>query len=194
MEAKPTIEQLADRVTRLETQIKALKKSEEAIKAKVRFLESRPSASEFESQHMAVPPSSQHRPARPKGRILLMDDDEMIRELTGEKLSRLGYQPALAASGEEAVARFEKALREGRPFDVVILDLMVQSGMGGKEAVRRILDIDPHAKAIISSGYTNDPVTSNFWEYGFAAALAKPYQTGALEKLLESVMGGGASG
>ncbi|MBI9082765.1 MAG: response regulator [Desulfobacterales bacterium] len=188
MEDRLKIKELAGRVRALEQEVLALKKSGADLRAKIQSIEARPPSGGHETPMTASPAPPPSFPGSVKGRVLLMDDDGMIRELTGEKLTRLGYQATLAASGEEAVALFAKALREGRPYDAVILDLIVQQGMDGKETVRKLIDIDPDVKAIVSSGYINDPVTSNFWDYGFKAALAKPYQSGTLEKLLDTVI------
>ena len=123
-----------------------------------------------------------------KRKILVMDDEEMIRNITGFMLSRLGCDAEFAADGAEAIKLYKKAMESGRPFDAVILDLTNQFGMGGKEAVVKLLEIDPNVKAIISTGYSNDPVLSNFKEYGFCGALPKPYSLEILDKGLEEVM------
>ncbi len=117
-----------------------------------------------------------------KGRVLLMDDEEMVREVAAELLSRVGYEVEGAREGQQAVTLYEKALQADRPFDVVILDLAVKEGTGGKEAIRQLLEIDPLVKGIVSSGYANDPVMTNPRKYGFLAAIQKPY---GLEQLLE---------
>jgi PAS domain S-box-containing protein len=110
------------------------------------------------------------------GRILLMDDEEMIRDLGQRILSRLEYDPELAADGNEAIEMYQKAMDSGRPYEIVILDLTVKGGLGGKDAVKKILKMNPHAKVIVSSGYSNDPVMTKFREYGFMGALPKPYK------------------
>ncbi len=124
------------------------------------------------------------------GKILLMDDEEMIRDLGHRILSRLEYDAALAAEGNEAIEMYQKAMDSDRPFEVVILDLTVKDGLGGKDTVKKILKINPHAKVIVSSGYSNDPVMTNFREYGFIEALPKPYKVkdliNALNKVTES--------
>jgi len=110
------------------------------------------------------------------GRVLLMDDEEMIRDIGHRILSRLGYETELAADGNEAIAMYQEAMDSGKPFEIVILDLTVKGGLGGKDAVKKILKINPHAKVIVSSGYSNDPVMARFREYGFRGALPKPYK------------------
>lgn len=109
------------------------------------------------------------------GRILLMDDENMIRDLAKQMLSRCGYDVELAKDGVEAIELYKRAMNSGKSFDVVILDLTVKGGMGGKGAVKKILEIDPQVKAIVSSGYYDDPVMTDFRQYGFIEALSKPY-------------------
>jgi len=121
------------------------------------------------------------------GRILLMDDEEMIRDLGRHMLSRFGYSTELAKDGSEAVELYKKAIDSGNPFEVVILDLTVKRGLGGKDAVKKILEIDPQAKAIVSSGYSNDPVITHFREYGFIEALPKPYTVKGLRDALNKI-------
>ena len=122
------------------------------------------------------------------GSILVMDDEEIIRDLTGEILDYLGYQTTTCEDGAEAYALYQAARESGSPFSAVILDLTVPGGMGGKEAAERILGIDPKACLIVSSGYSNDPIMSDFGSYGFSAAIGKPYKMGEFEKLLNSML------
>ena len=113
-----------------------------------------------------------------------MDDEEMIRDLSKEILSRLGYQLTLAKDGVEAIKLYKRAMDSGKPFDGVILDLTVKGGMGGKDAVKTLLKIDPQIKAIVSSGYSNDPVMTDFRKYGFVESLPKPYTIENLNDML----------
>lgn len=124
-----------------------------------------------------------------KKKVLLMDDKTMIRETTGKMLHRLGYEISYARDGREAVALYKKAHEEGRFFDVVILDLTVQGGMGGEEAIRRILEIHPAARVFISSGYPDHPVMEHYERYGFCGAIVKPYTIQELGGILEGVLG-----
>ena len=125
-----------------------------------------------------------------KGKVLLMDDEEMIREITAEILSALGYEAEFAKDGEEAIEVYGKAWNSGRPFDVVILDLTIPGGMGGKEAIRKLLQINPEIKGIVSSGYSNDPVMSEFRHYGFSGIITKPFKIEELDEILRKTIEG----
>lgn len=123
-----------------------------------------------------------------KGRILLMDDEDVVRRATGEILSHIGYETEYAKDGDGAIKLYQEAGDSGRPFDAVILDMTVPGGKGGKEAIKDILEINPGAKAIISTGYANDPIMITFKEYGFKGAIAKPYDTVQLSGMLHEVI------
>ena len=122
-----------------------------------------------------------------KGRILLMDDEDFVLEVGGELLAYLGFEAVFARNGWEALDLYQRALRERRPFTAVIMDLTVPGGMGGRETIKRLREIDPRVKAIVSSGYANDPVMDNFVEYGFVAVAAKPYRIETLSEILKSI-------
>jgi len=122
-----------------------------------------------------------------KANILVMDDDDMVRILVQEMLSHLGYEMISAKDGAEAIELYKGLNDAANPFDAVILDLTVPGGMGGKDAVKEILAINPEAKVIVSSGYSNDPIMTNYVEYGFSAAVAKPYQLQELLKVINQV-------
>ena len=109
------------------------------------------------------------------GKILLMDDEEMIRKSIGQFLEISGYEVEYAEEGNEAIALYKKAMEASKPFDAVILDMTIRRGMGGKESIKKLLGIDPDVKAIVSSGYSNDPIMADFREYGFSDVLAKPF-------------------
>ena len=109
------------------------------------------------------------------GRILVMDDDEQIRLIADRVLTYLGYQVSLAKEGNEALSLYREAAESHAPFRVVILDITVPGGMGGIECLRELLALDPAVRAIISSGYSNDPIMSNCTQYGFRGVITKPY-------------------
>jgi CheY-like chemotaxis protein len=122
------------------------------------------------------------------GRILMVDDEESVRESTGAALTRLGYSVVLAENGAKAFEIFCQAADEGRPFDVVILDLTVHGGSGGKETISSLKRVDPDIRAIVSSGYANDSVMTDFLEFGFSGKLAKPYTMEDLGRVIKQVM------
>ncbi len=123
-----------------------------------------------------------------KERILIMDDEENLRVLVGEMLESIGYKVSLAKDGEEAIESIRFASKSDNPFDAVILDLTVPGGIGGKDVIKELRKISPESKAIVSSGYTNDPVMLNFREYGFNEVIAKPYQIGDLSEVLHKAL------
>ena len=130
---------------------------------------------------------AEERTSMGKGRVLVMDDEEMIRDMAGDMLERLGYEVEFAREGEEATRQYRKAWESNQPFDVVIMDLTVPGGMGGKEAMEKLLEIDPDVKVIVSSGYSNDPVMANFGEYGFRGVLTKPYRLREMSEALQRI-------
>ncbi|MBN1833620.1 MAG: response regulator [Deltaproteobacteria bacterium] len=125
-----------------------------------------------------------------QGRILVMDDQPSLRKIIGKMLEELGYESEVSKDGDEAIRIVEEAQKNERPFDAVILDLTIPGGMGGKEAIKRILDIDPGLKAIVSSGYSDAPVLSNFQEYGFRGMIPKPFESRSLGRVLHEVLKG----
>lgn len=127
-------------------------------------------------------------------RILVMDDEEIVREIVVRILKHLGYEVELVRDGLEALQVYEKAKEIGSPFDAVIFDLTIPGGMGGKEAIMRLLEIDPEAKAIVSSGYSDDPVMAEFSKYGFRGAIQKPYNIEELSQTLNDVVGSPGAG
>jgi CheY-like chemotaxis protein len=132
--------------------------------------------------------SSTTAPMQGQGRILLMDDEEMVRNVLGVMLERLGYEVQNASNGEEAIKQYITAQQEGRPFTAMIFDLTVPGGTGGKEALHQILGRDPKAKAIVSSGYSDDPIMADFQKYGFCDVLVKPYRIFELSQTLHKVI------
>ena len=117
-----------------------------------------------------------------------MDDKESIRGMVKQMLNQLGYEVELAADGAEAIEMYEKAKASGQRVEAVILDLTVPGGMGGKETIRKLYKIDPEIKAIVSSGYSNDPIMFEYSAYGFKGVIAKPYEIQELSKTLYEVL------
>jgi CheY-like chemotaxis protein len=124
------------------------------------------------------------------GRVLVMDDEAVIRELLTEMLTSLGYEVACTSHGAEAVAAYQRAQAARQPFAAVILDITVPGGLGGKEAIEHLRAIDPQVKALISSGYANDPIMANFVQYGFSGVIAKPYTMERLQQALQRALQG----
>jgi CheY-like chemotaxis protein len=123
-------------------------------------------------------------------RILVMDDEEGLRVLLKSLLTSLGYEVQTARDGAEAIALCEDAKVRGDSFDVVLLDLTVSGGMGGIEAVARLKELDPSVKLIVSSGYSDATVVSNFRKYGFDDVLRKPWRIAEVSHVLRRVLAG----
>ena len=123
-------------------------------------------------------------------RVLVMDDEDMVRNVVDRMLTQCGCTASFARDGEEMIQLYKESLNSGRPFDAVIIDLIIAGGMGGREAVRRLLEADPNATAVVSSGYCDDAIMSDFKKFGFKGALAKPYSISELGKVLYDVIFG----
>jgi len=124
-----------------------------------------------------------------KGKILVMDDEKIVRDIAGLILEQLGYKTDFAEHGDKAVKIYKDAKESAEPYDAVILDLTVPGGMGAKETLKKLLEIDPQVKAIISSGYSNDSIMADYKQHGFVGAIAKPYKIKELSDLLCKVIG-----
>jgi len=124
-----------------------------------------------------------------KGRILVMDDEALVRDVARELMEFLGHEVECAEDGEDAIDKFLQARKSRKPFDVVILDLTVKGGMGGEQAIRKLREIDPNVTAVVSTGYSDNPVVSEYRSYGFTAYLNKPYTIHALKDNLNSLLG-----
>jgi PAS domain S-box-containing protein len=120
-------------------------------------------------------------------RVLIMDDEPHIRVIERAYLERMGYEVTDVRDGQEAIDTYRNALQSGTPFDLVMLDLTVRQGMGGQMAMERLLKIDPSIKAIIASGYVDDPVIKNYGDYGFLGAITKPFEREAMKYLVEKI-------
>jgi len=125
-----------------------------------------------------------------QGKILVMDDEEVVRGVLDQMLTQLGYEVESAREGAEAIALYRHAKEAGAPFTAVILDLVVAGGMGGRETMAQLRELDPQIRAIVSSGYSNDAVMADVPRYGFSGVLPKPYQLAELSAVLQSVVHG----
>lgn len=123
-----------------------------------------------------------------KGKVLLMDDEQIILDVTREVLQFLSYDVMFARDGVEALDLYAREKSSGTPFDIVILDLSVPDGMGGKEALGKLRELDPAVRAVVSSGYTNDPCVVDYHACGFAGKLAKPYKINDMKLVLEQLI------
>jgi PAS domain S-box-containing protein len=120
--------------------------------------------------------------------VLIMDDDPGVRKVLSGMLEILGHEVTESANGAEAIELYREQFSSGVPFDVVIMDLTIPGGMGGEAAVKQLIKIDPDVKAIVSSGYSNNPVLSNYSDYGFCGELVKPFRISILKKELKAVL------
>lgn len=137
------------------------------------------------SEHKLVPRKTvSASPMLGKGKILIMDDDDIVRAVGVQMLTHLGYEVSESCDGEEALSCYREAMEQGCPFDVVILDLTVPGKMDGKETIAKLLEADPDVRAIVSSGYSNDPIMAEYESYGFSGVVPKPY---TMEKLGSTV-------
>jgi len=121
-------------------------------------------------------------------RVLVMDDDKNVLDVVCEMLDILGFQFDTARDGKVAINKYRNAMELGDPFSVVIMDLTIPGGVGGKEAIARLLEIDPGVKAVVSSGYADNLVLSNYTDYGFKAIAAKPYTLDKLNEIMNRLL------
>ena len=144
-----------------------------------------PAADKFE---LPTEKSLEEKQISRQAKILVMDDEEMVRSIAEEMLSELGHQVDLAADGDEAIRLYRASMEAGRPYDLVIMDLTIPGGLGGKEAAVKTLAIDPKAKIIVTSGYSNDAIMANFEDYGFCSAIEKPFRLQELSKTIARII------
>ena len=133
-----------------------------------------------------VPESSSHETLKRQARILVIDDEEMVRNVAGEMLKHIGHKPCTASSGEEGLALYKEAMETGEPFDLVITDLTLPGGMDGVEIKDRIIEMNPQARVICASGYANAPVMAQYKEKGFFAAVEKPFRLVKLDAVISN--------
>ena len=136
-----------------------------------------------EPESPAAEPQDQERTVS-STKIMVMDDDLMLRDLARSQLAALGHDAVLVKDGAEAISTYQEMQESDSPIDLVILDLTIPGGMGGKETAQKLLQLDPEAKLIVASGYSNDPVMAGYSEYGFRAAVAKPFTLKELRKAI----------
>jgi len=123
-----------------------------------------------------------------QGKILIMDDEAIVRETLGKMLNCLGYTTGFANDGLNAIHLYQTAQQASDPYDAVLMDLTIAGGIGGKEAVKKLLEIDSEAKVIVSSGYSNDPVMAEYKKYGFCGVLPKPYEIKSVNQIMYDLL------
>ena len=120
-----------------------------------------------------------------------MDDQESILRMVTRILNRMGYETASATDGRETIDMYREAHQSDAPFDLVILDLTIPGGMGGAQTIPELLEIDPNVKAVVSSGYSNDPIMADYKAFGFSGIIPKPYSKEQMAALLDRLLGRG---
>jgi two-component system cell cycle sensor histidine kinase/response regulator CckA len=148
------------------------------------------------TMHVCLPASSSTLEDQPepveaaqagKGRVLVLDDEEPIRTLATGMLNLLGYEVTTASTGSATIEQYIAARREGRPFDIVMLDLTIPGDVGGKDILHKLRQIDPGINAVVFSGYADDAVMATYRDYGFKAVLPKPFTVQELSRALQDV-------
>ncbi len=128
------------------------------------------------------------------GRILIMDDDDMLRDAAGRILAGFGYEVEYSRTGTETLTRYREASECNRPFAAVIMDLTVPGGMGGRETLGKLREFDPEVRTIVASGYSSDPVLLRFREYGFNGMIIKPFTARTLAEAVRDVIASDTGG
>jgi two-component system cell cycle sensor histidine kinase/response regulator CckA len=144
-------------------------------------------------QDVPPPADTGRAPLRGTGKILVMDDEDIVRDVLRRSLTHLGYTVVSARDGNETVVLYEQALKSSKSFDAVIMDLTIPGGMGGKETLTKLRQIDPRVKAIVSSGYSDDPIMASFKDFGFCGVVSKPYTLKTLSEIVHTVIAESAS-
>lgn len=124
------------------------------------------------------------------GKVLIMDDEQSVREAASDLLTLMGYEVATAENGTRAIEQYRSAKLSGRPFDAVIMDLTIPGGMGGAEAIKKLLEFDPGARAIVCSGHVDEPIMTEYKKFGFIGAMVKPYSHAELHDALRHAISG----
>lgn len=137
----------------------------------------------------AVPEAEPPAPETRRRRVLIMDDEPQVARVLSRMLEHMGHQAETVRHGEAALESYRGAMETGEPYDAVILDLTVRGGLGAPETLRELTAIDPGVKALVSSGYGDDPIISDFGSFGFRAALAKPYRLDDVSSALRLAVG-----
>ncbi len=143
---------------------------------------------EIRPDHLDLEIISPVLPERGPRRVLILEDEPLIRQLMCATLKSIGCEVDQTKDGAETIARYADAMEQGSPYQLLIMDLSIPNGMGGVQALDRILQVDPKARAIVSSGYCDDPVLSRYMDYGFQAVLPKPYQPQDLQQMVETML------
>ncbi|MCA9973669.1 MAG: response regulator [Anaerolineales bacterium] len=136
-----------------------------------------------------TPPTADRAvPHAAPARILVLDDEEAVRDVAGAMLELMGHHVTFAVDGREAVEQYQAARQNGAPFHAVILDLTIPGGMGGQKATAEILAFDPNARLVVSSGYATDPILANYQAHGFKGRAVKPYRFEELRDVIQGVL------
>ena len=129
---------------------------------------------------------SSHKEENSRKRILVMDDEELVRLFAEKMLDKLGYAVETVREGEAALRRYKEAKESGQPFSLVILDISVDKGLDGKETIQALREYDPEVTAVVSSGYTTDPVMADYEAFGFQGRISKPFELDEIIEVLQS--------
>ncbi len=139
-------------------------------------------------EYVVIASEKDDQPCTGKRLVMIMDDEEGICQVATHMLTHLGYQVIVTRDGAEAVEKYRAMYENDRLIDLVIMDLSIPGGMGGKEAVGKIIEINPDAKVLVSSGYCSDPVMEQYNQYGFAGSITKPFTLNELSQSIRSIL------